>query len=465
VATDEQAWWAAHPDPQVTQNSDRLVLWNYPIARTELADSHKASIQSFLSMFILAPELNGSRISVCGHASPTGEASANVAIASGRAQNVATFLTGLGYKGFEVTSAGSAQPADTAPSGQAMARNRRVEMTKSGTGDITPVRVPVEAVPEQATAPAPAAKPSGVGLTFEYEAEFPIDTVSTPAVEGSLTAVVKGKGKVVRGGDASFAEGLSVKGSAATAKFEKRLADHLKGKITLDPGGSGRGPSVKLGMATDAFGPPAEFGFQPSNKFFFFKLTLGTLDLPKLDLDNAVVALQFSLELKMELGVSKQALVRLGVSAGSAGAVAAGVIAVAAVIIGGTIYATEEAKTRMLAVVADVAERDGAASQVAYECLGATERVAVAVRDHRLELTKAGGLSSQANFESGRKIVSALLQPLKDDARAATVSRWQAAFAKDSNELDFDNVRRRVLEKLAPYQDDPPPLAPLIADL
>jgi hypothetical protein len=464
VATDEQAWWAEHPDPLVTVTSDRLVLWNYPVARTELVDSHKASILSFLSIFALAPELTGSRISICGHASPTGEANANVAIASGRAQNAATFLTGLGYKGFEVTSAGSSQPADTAPSGQAMARNRRVEVTKSGMGDMAPVRVPIEPPPEPATRPA-AAKPGGAAFTFEYEAEIPIDTISTPKVEGSLTAIVKGKGKIVRGGDASLAGGLSVKGSAVTAKFEKKLAEHLKGKITIDPGGSDRVPSVKLSMATDALGPPAEFGFQPSNKFFFFKLTLGTMELPELDLDNAVVALQFSLELKLELGVSKQELVRLGVSTGATGAVAMGVIGVAAVIIGGTIYASEAAKARMLGIVADVAERDGAASQVAYECLGATERVAVGVRDHRLELTKAGGLSSQTNFESGRKIVSALLQPLKDDARAAKVNAWKAAFAKDSNELDFDNVRKRVLEKLAPYENDPPPLAPLVADL
>ena len=140
-------------------------------------------------------------------------------------------------------------------------------------------------------------------------------------------------------------------------------------------------------------------------------------------------------------------------------------IGVAAVIIGGTIYASEAAKARMLGMVADVAERDSAASQIAYECLGATERVAVAVRDHRLELTRVGRLSSQTNFESGRKIVSALLQPLKDDARAAKVSAWKAAFAKDSNELDFDNVRKRVLEKLAPYENDPPSLAPSVADL
>ena len=157
-------------------------------------------------------------------------------------------------------------------------------------------------------------------------------------------------------------------------------------------------------------------------------------------------------------------MARLGVSAGAVGAVAVGVVAVAAVIIGGTIYASEAGKARMLQMVADLAERDGAASQVAYECLGGTSRVAVAFGQHRLDLSKAGGSSSQTSFKSGNDAATSYLADFGDQ-RAAKVALWKDAYAKDANETEFDGVRTRVLAHLAPYENDPQPLAPLIAAL
>ncbi len=169
MATVEQAWWTANREPQVTQTADRLVLWNYPVGRTELAGTHAAAVRSFLHVFFLAPELTGNAVAVCGHASATGEAAANVALATGRANNVAKLLTDLGFKGFEVTAAGSSQPADTAPTGQAMARNRRVELTKSAVTDITPGPVPAPVSTPPKAAKEPRAKPTGGAETAEVE--------------------------------------------------------------------------------------------------------------------------------------------------------------------------------------------------------------------------------------------------------------------------------------------------------
>ena len=51
---DERSWWKEHPDPQVTRTEDRLVLWNYPVGDSKLADTHAAALRSFLSILSLA---------------------------------------------------------------------------------------------------------------------------------------------------------------------------------------------------------------------------------------------------------------------------------------------------------------------------------------------------------------------------------------------------------------------------
>jgi hypothetical protein len=285
----------------------------------------------------------------------------------------------------------------------------------------------------------------------------------TPMTESIFTATVKGKGKVIRG-DGAVAAGLAGKKGALSAKFETKLAEHLKGKVGIEPGETGKPPTAKVGLAGQVWGFPVEEGFQTKVNFVYMKVTLGDLKLPELDLGDAVVTLDLSVEVRVEIGPSKALLARMGVSAGAAGAVTVGVVAVAAVIIGGTIYASEAAKERMLRMVADLAERDGAASQVAYECLGGTERVAVAFREHRLDLTKAGGPSSREGFGSGSTVVTSYLNTLKDQ-RDAKVALWKEAYAKAANEADFEVVRTRVLAKLAPYENDPQPLGPLIAAL
>ena len=463
MAIDERTWWQEHPEPQVTQTAERLVLWNYPVAKTELADVHAAAIRTFLGPLFLAPELTGRRLSICGHASGSGEAGSNVQLARDRADHVAAFLRSLRFQGFEVGSSGSSQPADSAPTAQALARNRRVELTKTIRDEITPepTRVPIdERIP---TAAKPEPDKTGAALFFEYEAEIPLGTLTTPTTEAEFTAVVKGKGKVVRG-DGAVAAGISGKNGGIAAKFEKKLAEHLKGKVGIDPGQAGKPPTAKVSIAGEAWGFPVEEGFQTKLKFVYMKVTLGTLKLPELDLDSAVVSLEFSLDVKVEIGPSKALLARLGVSAGAVGAVSVGVIGVTAVIIGGIIYASEASKQRFLLMVVDAANRDGAASRVAYECLGATSRVAAAFNEHRLALSNAGGQTSREGFEEGSRLVAAYLGSLKGE-RDARMKELKEKYAKDRNELDFELVRAAVFSQLGPYESQPTPLDALIRSL
>ena len=86
---------------------------------------------------------------------------------------------------------------------------------------------------------------------------------------------------------------------------------------------------------------------------------------------------------------------------------------VTVLVIGGTIYATEKAKEQFAALVVDVAMRDGAASRVAFEALGADKDALAALRRRQQELFKAGGEPSRQAFEDGAE---------KDSARTSTSS-------------------------------------------
>ena len=177
-----------------------------------------------------------------------------------------------------------------------MARNRRVEISKSGTAEIAPTRVPIDPGHAPAGRPAPD-RPTGAALTFDYDVDIPLGAFETPATESVFTATVKGKGKVIRG-DGAVAAGLA----GRRAKFETKLAEHLKGKVGVDPGVNGKPPTAKVGLTGEAWGFPFEEGFQPKLNFVYLKLTLGDLKLPELDLGDAVVTLDISVEVKVEIG-------------------------------------------------------------------------------------------------------------------------------------------------------------------
>jgi OmpA family len=463
---DEHAWWKEHPDPQVTRTQDRLVLWNYPVSKTALADTHAAALRAFLQDLFLGPAQTGSTVSICGHASATGEASTNEALAHERAANVAKYLRGFGFEKLEVTSAGASQPADPAPSGQALARNRRVEVTRYAATIEPPPRQPVDPFTPTPKPGQPPAPPPGVGGYFEAGFDFPLGEFEEGDLSAKFTAIGKAKVKVARG-DPKNAEGLVLSGGKLSPEFKAQLAEKLDLKLGIDPGGKGKPRTAKVSVEGEVWGFPVEVGFQTDRHFILMEVTLGTVKVPDIELGNVTFSLEVELTVLVEFGPSKAAIARTALLTGltvGEGAAAAGVLVVAAVIIGGTIYASESAKQKFADLIVDTATRDGAASRVAFEALGADQAALAALDQHRLDLYKVGRETSLTGFESGRKMVEAYLGSLGEKS-APTIQAWTEKFAKNSNATDFDVIRNKILLLLDPYQNDPKPLEPLIAAL
>jgi outer membrane protein OmpA-like peptidoglycan-associated protein len=96
---DEQTWWKEHPEPGVTRTDDRLVLWNYPVGKSDLSDVHADAVRNFLQSLAISlgrgsTASSRSTVSITGHASRTGEASMNDGLARDRAEAVAVYLRG-----------------------------------------------------------------------------------------------------------------------------------------------------------------------------------------------------------------------------------------------------------------------------------------------------------------------------------------------------------------------------------
>ncbi|QIM19947.1 hypothetical protein G7075_00385 [Phycicoccus sp. HDW14] len=337
---EERAWWREHPDPQVTRTADRLTLWNYPVAGTELAPAHAAALQSFLAVLALAPALTATSIEIVGHASVTGEG--NDGIARQRAEKIAAHLRRLGFVKMDVSTAGAAQPADPGTSGQALARNRRVEVTL-----YTPAVEPEPRLPIEPWKPTPTGgdPPSngGVGGFFEVPVEIQLDDVDDGKVHATLTLVAKLKVKVTRG-EAKNAEGIVLKGGKLSAKFEAELVGHLKGKLGFDPGGDGKAPSAKATVAGQVFGFTVEAGFQTKPQFFTVTVSLGKVKVEPIELEGLTFDLELEGQVRIDIGPSPRLMARLGIAASAPGIVAVGTVVGTVVVIAGCAYLVDEAK-------------------------------------------------------------------------------------------------------------------------
>src|SRR5688572_1545001 len=311
---DERAWWREHPDPQVTRSEDRLVLWNYPVAGTKLAPEHAAAIRSFLSILLLSPAETGSTVSITGHASTTGEASANEAFALERGENVANYLRGLGFRNLEVTAAGSSEPADPAPSGQALARNRRVEVTLY----YQRIEPPPRLDPNEPLPPAGASPPSGASMYFEAGFDIPLGELDNGTVAAAFSIAGTAKFKVTRG-DPQAAAGIVLSGDGLSAEFEAKLRDDLNAKLAIEPGGAGEVPTAKVSLDGEVWGFPTEVGFQTKINFLFAEVTFATLKLPDVELENGTtLSLEIEGKFVVEWGASKVVLARAGLAAAAA---------------------------------------------------------------------------------------------------------------------------------------------------
>lgn len=462
---EERAWWREHPDPQVTRTADRLTLWNYPVAGTDLAPAHAAALRAFLQVLALAPALTSTSIEVVGHASVTGEG--NVGIARRRAERIGAHLRQLGFISVEVSAAGDTAPADAGTTGQALARNRRVEVTMVHAAVEPEPRLPVE--PWQ---PAPprvdptgGAGRGGVGGFFEVPIELKLDEVDDGRVHATLTAIGKLKVKV-RSGPAASAEGLVLKDGKLSAKFETELVGKLKGKLGFDPGGDGKPPSAKATIAGEVFGFPVETGFQTKPQFFTVSIVLGKLKLEPIELEGLTFELEVDLQARIDIGPSPRLLARLGVSAGAPGVVLVGTVVGTAVVIAGCAYLVDQAKQEGLRRALDLAERDGAAARVTYEALGATRAAAVQFEQRRLDWSRVstGEADVRARFEAGQSAVGAWLDGL-GAGRADKVAAWKASFAPQGDTEAFRSTCESVIQRFRPYDKEPPAVLSVLPEL
>ncbi len=459
---EERAWWRAHPDPQVTRTADRLILWNYPVAGTDLASGHAAALREFVQVLALAPALTSTSVEIVGHASVTGEGNAD--IARQRSEKVAAHLQQLGFAKLGVSTAGDSQPVDAGTSGQALARNRRVEVALYRASIEPEPRLPVE--PWEPTPDGRYAAPNGgVGAFFEVPVEIAVDDVDDGQVHATLTAVGKLKIRVSRG-EAKNAEGIVLKAGKLSAKFEAEIVEHLKGKIGFDPGGDGKPPSAKATIAGQVFGFPVETGFQTKPQFFTVSVTLGKVRVDPIELEGLTFELEFDLQLRIDIGPSPRLVARLGISAGAAGIVAVGTVAGTVVVIAGCAYLVAEAKAEGLQRALAVAERDGAAARVSYEAFGATKAVGVKFANRRLEWSRAstGEADVRAAFEAGQSAVGAWLDRL-GSGRTDKVAAWAAAYTAQTTTEDFDRTCELVIQRFRPYDKEPPAVLSVLPQL
>jgi hypothetical protein len=471
---EERKWWKEHPEPQVIRTPDKLTLWNYPVAGTELAEQHASALKFFLqNLWFGLPVPPRTSVSICGHASATGEAASNETYARERADKAARYVRSLGLEALETGAMGSSKPLDDALNGQALARNRRVEVTLYSATIEPPQRTP-EPIPAPPRGSPPAPKPSGSEAYFEWEGDLEVADLEQGFVAARFSLVGTFTFKVSRG-DPGWAKGFVLSKDGITPEFSAKLSEKVEASITVKPPEAGKKPSVEVTLEGKVWGFPVEAGFQPDRLFWKVEVTLGTMPLRDIELERATLSIQFEGKIRGEFGPSRALLRQLfgsEAAAGAAlleGAAALGVVAVFAVIIGGTIYASEEAGRKMTATALDAATRDGVAAEVAYHALDLDPIASEALKAHGKELLKYGKADAETSFRDGRQRLRDHLDALTKepgDRRTETINAWKEKYAKGKNATDFDVIREDIMNNhLSAYTNDPRPLAELIPTL
>lgn len=475
MADEESAWFRANPEPQTepqisAPNSSKLSLWNYPIGRSELAAPHEAALRLFADLRArLGPASSTADFSILGHASASGEAAGNERLATARAQNVRRYLVGLGFSEKLVVAdgAGSASPADPARTGQAYARNRRVDVTVREAAPFDDDTAPVGKTP---AASHGTELPVSPFVKFSFVKKLPAMTAPNLIIE--VTLEVSGKAKVP-GAKGAVEAGVAFKNFSPSPEFEKRLVDDLAVKVGINPPTDGKLPTASLGVKDKLFSVPLEIGIQSPSDVLKPTIVYFSVSLPKfapieMNFKGTPVSIDFdTFKIKCAVGPGPamvRSMARFAVSAGSSIAAAAaspaaataatlgGALVVAFVVIGGTIYLSVEAGHEGVAFANRLAARDGAASRAAREVLGAESLAAF--NERKNEWLKIGGTAADTAFLAGAANVQGFLDGLltpTSDERIAKRAAWVETYAKGANALDFTLVRERMFLRLGAY--------------
>jgi outer membrane protein OmpA-like peptidoglycan-associated protein len=152
-AVDERGWERSNPAGRIEEASDRTTLWNFAVDEANLKAEHQQRLRQGAAA---AP--SRAMIMVEGFASCSGSAAHNERLARSRAEAVAAFLraqrpdlrVGMNYFGERTP-----RHEVTAGNGEAMAKNRRVEIYLVVV-DRTTLGIPRLRLPTKAPLPMPA---------------------------------------------------------------------------------------------------------------------------------------------------------------------------------------------------------------------------------------------------------------------------------------------------------------------
>jgi hypothetical protein len=434
----ERDWARANPRPQATSTDDVLTLWNFPIASSTLGPEHKAAIQRFSAIDLgLSPALCRTQFHAIGHASASGSEQGNLALSAQRAEQVAAFLKTLGAQEVTLTWVGSDTPLDTTGTGLGHARNRRVEIGRFRPDPPSRI-VPLQPVPGR---PTGAVGSGGVGATVK----LPFSTPKIPirihglAVDLSLIGEIELSATT---GDGQLAIEAAIEGKKLVPEAKGLIVDGVKGVVGVNPAEGGSPASLKIGAQLECLAGEPEIGVQTGQKFVYIEFQLASTPLTEFSFRGARIATRFAGKLRLDVGPSEAAALRLAVT--QTGAVA-GVIAAAAVINGGTALLAQSARAEGLRAMEVLAERDGVAAGVAYEVLGTDAQPLM--KSQELQWVKLEG-GTHAAFRTGMSRVNTLLASLGPDGRVLRRQRWSSAYAAGNHALDFPIVQRRVFDAL-----------------
>ncbi|SFU01194.1 OmpA family protein [Geodermatophilus amargosae] len=131
----ERRWERANPEGRVTWvEPTHLVLWNFAVGEATVKGEHRSALLAFLADQQL-PIAAGGMVHVVGHASVSGEEAGNLALSRARADAVAMVLLSLANpvrfvpaSQLLIAAHGEYGKEETAPTGAALAGDRRVEV-------------------------------------------------------------------------------------------------------------------------------------------------------------------------------------------------------------------------------------------------------------------------------------------------------------------------------------------------
>lgn len=197
-------------------------------------------------------------------------------------------------------------------------------------------------------------------------------------------------------------------------------------------------------------------GLQTDSKFVFVSFDVVQQALPDIEMGDVTISLDFTGQVKFDIGPSPAAAAKLARHAAPVAgpaAAAVGVIGAAAVINGGTAVLAQPAREEGLRMMELLARRDGVASWVAYEIVGG--EASTFFNGQRSQWRDMEGVTGRA-FEAGAADVQALVNSLKGkgDAFETLRKRWDDQYAKGLGLSQWPGIRENVFRALVGYETD-----------